>query len=261
MESGRLARENGVLLAWERLPGRAPTTVFLPGFRSDMQGAKALAVAAECTQLGTACLRLDYSGHGASGGAFTDGTIGQWVDDAALVIDRMAPGPLILVGSSMGGWIALLLALRLGARVCALIGIAAAPDFTETLMWDAMMPDERTRLLRDGVVTTPSAYGDPLSITAALIEDGRRHLLLGAPIDIACPIRLLHGQMDPDVPWETALTIARQVRSDDVQITLVKDGDHRLSRGSDLALLLHLVRPFLVQDGSQPLAETWIEPA
>ena len=261
METGQLAQDDGTLLAWERVPGRAPTTVFLPGFRSDMQGAKALAIAAECARLGTACLRLDYSGHGASGGAFLDGTIGQWVDDAARVIDRMAPGPLILVGSSMGGWIALLLALRLGSRLTALIGVAAAPDFTETLMWDAMMPDERTRLQRDRVVVTPSDYGDPLSITAALIEDGRRHLLLAAPIDIACPIRLLHGQMDPDVPWETALAIARQVRSDNVQVILVKSGDHRLSRPDDLNLLLDLLRPFLVEDRSQPLTEVGVTPA
>ncbi len=261
MESGLLARNDGTTLAWERVPGRVPTTVFLPGFRSDMQGAKALAVAAECERAGTACLRLDYSGHGASGGAFMGGTIGQWVDDAALAIERQAPGPLILVGSSMGGWIALLLALRLDTRVTALIGVAAAPDFTERLMWDAMMPEERTRLVETGVLFQPSDYGDPLPITAALIADGRRHLLLDGPIAVTCPVRLLHGQLDPDVPWETALAIARQVTSPDVQVVLIKDGDHRLSRDADLEVLLSLLRPFLRQGGGQPLTVGGVAPA
>ncbi len=249
MKPTTLTRPDGTALAYDHTPGRAPTTVFLPGFRSDMQGAKALAIAAECQRLGTACLRLDYSGHGASGGTFTDGTIGQWVDDAALIIERIAPGPLVLVGSSMGGWIALLLALRLGARVGALIGIAAAPDFTETLMWDAMLPAERATLLEHGVLMQPSDYGEPLPITRALITEGRHHLLLGGPIAIRCPVRLLQGQADPDVPWETALTLARQLQSPDVQVTLVKDGDHRLSRPQDLSLLLGLLRPFLGEDG------------
>ena len=261
METGHLARSDGTLLAWSLVPGVAPTTVFLPGFRSDMQGAKALAVAAECTRRGTACLRLDYSGHGASGGAFTDGTIGQWVDDAALIIDRCAPGPLVLVGSSMGGWIALLLALRLGTRVVALIGIAAAPDFTETLMWDAMMPAERTSLIDQGVLLQPSEYGEPVPITHGLITEGRQHLLLGGPIALICPVRLLHGQADPDVPWETALALARQLQSPDVQIVLVKDGDHRLSRPEDLALLLGLLAPFLRQNGSQALSVGGVAPA
>ena len=260
------ARADGTLLAYVHLPGATPTVVFLPGFASDMQGSKALAVAAECARMAHACLRLDYSGHGASGGVFTDGTIGQWTDDAALMIDRVTTGPIVLVGSSMGGWIALLLARRLGTRVIAVIGIAAAPDFTERLMWDAMMPDERTRLMQDGAVDAPSDYGAPLRITRALIEDGRRHLLLGGPIALGCPVRLLHGQADPDVPWETALAVARQLTGGDVQITLIKDGDHRLSRPADIALLLgllrpFLVRPFLVQDGSEALAVGGIVPA
>ena len=261
MERGTTERDDGTELAWERVPGASPTVVFLPGFRSDMQGAKAVAVAAECARLGTACLRLDYSGHGASGGAFVDGTIGQWMEDAALLIATLVTGPVVLVGSSMGGWIALLLARRMPARITALVGVAAAPDFTERLMWDAMTPDERTRLRQAGVVYQPSGYGDPLPITARLIEDGRRHLLLDAPIAITIPVRLMQGQQDPDVPWETALAIADRLTGDDVQVTLIKDGDHRLSRPADLALLLGLLRPFLSQGCGQALPVAGVTPA
>ncbi len=223
-------------LAWVHLPGRSPAVVFLPGLRSDMRGTKALETAAFCRATGQACLRLDYSGHGASGGAFTDGTIGVWTADAVSVVDRIS-GPLILVGSSMGGWIALLLALARPGRVVGLIGIAAAPDFTEDMMWAAMLPAERARLLADGVIHAPSEYGEDLPITRALIEDGRTRLVLRAPIPLRCPVRLLQGQRDPDVPWETALRLATRLDSTDVRVTLIKDGDHRLSRPQDLALL------------------------
>jgi pimeloyl-ACP methyl ester carboxylesterase len=237
MQDGTLDRGDGIRLAWAHTPGRGPTTVFLPGFRSDMEGAKALAVQSWCHDAGAACLRLDYSGHGRSDGAFTDGTIGQWTSDALHLIDHLTQGPLLLVGSSMGGWIMLLLALARPDRVAGLIGIAAAPDFTEDLMWAAMMPPERDRLEQDGVLLIPSAYGEPTPITKRLIEDGRTHLLMQAPIPIACPVRLLHGQQDPDVPWETALRLAERLQGPDVQITLIKDGDHRLSRDADLAVL------------------------
>ncbi len=237
VEHGRLDRGDGVELAWVLTPGRQPTTVFLPGYRSDMGGAKAVAIDSWCRDRGTACLRLDYSGHGASGGAFVDGTIGRWTDDALLLVDRLTDGPLILVGSSMGGWIALLLALARPERLSGLIGVAAAPDFTEALMWEAMLPAERARLQQDSVLFIPSDYGEPLPITLALITEGRRHLLMAAPIPIAAPVRLLHGQRDPDVPWETALRLADRLDGTDVQVTLVKDGDHRLSRPTDLALL------------------------
>ncbi len=244
-----LDRGDGVALAARSLPGRAPTVVFLPGFRSDMGGDKASHLARFCAARGQALLRLDYSGHGASGGRFEDGTISRWAADASCVIDRLAPGPLVLVGSSMGGWIALLLALARPERVAALVGLAAAPDFTERLMWDAMAPPERARLLVDGVLHIPSRYGPPTPITRALIEDGRRHLLLGAPIPLACPVRLLHGQADPDVPWETSLRLADRITGNDVRITLVKDGDHRLSRAADLALLDAVLAPLFGQDG------------
>ncbi len=235
--SDRLDRGDGVALAFAHLPGSAPTIVFLPGFRSDMQGSKALFLREHCAARGQAMLRLDYSGHGESGGAFTDGSIGQWTEDAARVIDARVGGDMILIGSSMGGWIALLLALRFGPRVAGLIGIAAAPDFTENLMWDSMMPAERDALMRDGSISTPSQYGEPMVITRHLIEEGRSHLLLAEPIALHCPIRLLQGQLDPDVPWETALKLSDALETDNVQTTLIKDGDHRLSRPEDMALL------------------------
>ena len=247
---GRLDRGDGVELAWVRHPGSGATVVFLPGFRSDMTGDKATALAALCAERGHAMLRFDYSGHGASGGRFEDGTIGRWTDDALTVIDRLTEGPLVLVGSSMGGWIALLVALARPDRAVALIGIAAAPDFTEALMWQAMTAEQRTTLMRDGVVNRPSQYGEPYPITRGLIEDGRTRLLLIAPIALDCPVRLLHGQDDPDVPWELSLRIAERVTGPDVQVILVKDGDHRLSRPQDLALLRRTLAPFLGQDGA-----------
>ncbi len=240
-QSGRLDRGDGVELAWARASGHAPTVVFLPGFRSDMNGEKATHLAGFCADRGQAVLRFDYSGHGASSGRFEDGTIGAWAKDALAVIDRLTQGPLVLVGSSMGGWIALLGAVARPDRVAGLIGIAAAPDFTETLMWNAMTPAERDRLVREGVLLVPSEYGGSYPITRGLIEDGRNHLLLGAPISIGCPVRLLHGQHDPDVPWETSLRIAERIAGDDVRINLVKDGDHRLSRPADLGLLTEVL--------------------
>lgn len=237
---GQMDRGDGVHLAWAHTPGRGPTTVFLPGFRSDMTGSKAMAVEGWCRAQRTACLRLDYSGHGASDGAFTDGTIGQWTEDALLLIDRLTEGKLLLMGSSMGGWIMLLVALARRARVAGIIGIAAAPDFTEALMWDAMMPAERERLERDGLLLAPSQYGEPTPITQLLIQEGRQHLLMGGPIGLDCPVWLLQGQRDPDVPWETALRLAERLEGSTVEVTLIKDGDHRLSRPGDLAVLQRL---------------------
>lgn len=237
---GTLDRGDGVRLAYSLTPGRGPTTVFLPGFRSDMTGSKAVAVERWCRARGTACLRLDYSGHGASEGVFEEGSIGAWTADALVLMDRLTEGGLVLVGSSMGGWIALLAALARPSRVAALLGVAAAPDFTEALMWEAMMPAERAALRRDGVMHVASQYGAPTPVTWTLIEEGRRHLLLDRPIPIRCPVRLLHGQRDPDVPWETSLRVAERVESSDVQVVLVKDGDHRLSRAEDLVVLERL---------------------
>jgi len=247
---GRLDRGNGTELAWIRLDGVGPTVVFLPGFRSDMTGDKATALAAFCAARGQAMLRFDYSGHGASSGDFLDGTIGAWAADALAAIDALTTGELILVGSSMGGWIAVLTALARPDRLAGLIGIAAAPDFTQKLMWDAMTPDERGTLTRDGVLYVPSQYGDPTPITMKLIEDGARHHVLTGPIAIRCPVRLLHGQADPDVPWELALQLAAGVETSDCRVILVKDGDHRLSRPSDLRLLCAALSGLLGEDGS-----------
>ena len=248
MEEGRLDH-GGVALAWRRLPGRSPTVVFLPGYRSDMTGDKATALAGLCAGRGQAMLRFDYSGHGASGGRFADGTIGVWLADTLAVIDRLTEGALVLVGSSMGGWIGLLAALARPGRVAACVGVAAAPDFTEALMWDSMAPAERATLMRTGVLTMPSDDGEPLPITRALIEDGRTRLLLTGPIGLGCPVRLLHGQQDADVPWEMSLRLMRQLDGHDVQLTLVKDGDHRLSRPQNLALLRDTLLPLLGEDG------------
>ncbi len=241
IRSGRLDRGDGVHLAWELVEGVGPTVVFLPGFRSDMTGAKAVAIAGWCRAQGRACLRLDYSGHGASEGDFTAGTIGRWAADALAVVDAVAQGPLVLVGSSMGGWIMLLLALARPRRLAGLVGVAAAPDFTEDLIWAAMMPAERAVLERDGVLMVPSAYGEPTPVTQGLIEDGRTHLVMGGSIGITCPVRLLHGQQDRDVPWETSLRLAERLAGEDVRVVLVKDGDHRLSREGDISVLLGLV--------------------
>ncbi|HYZ22107.1 MAG TPA: alpha/beta hydrolase [Rhodopila sp.] len=247
--TGRLDRGDGIELAWVRVEGQGPTIVFLPGFRSDMTGDKATALAGFAAERGLQMLRFDYSGHGASGGNFLDGTIGEWASDALTAIDRLTTGRLILVGSSMGGWIALLAALARPDRMAALVGIAAAPDFTQDLMWDTMTPAEREALIRDGVLYRPSQYGDPTPLTRRLIEDGARHLVLTGRLPVTCPVRLLHGQADPDVPWQRALKIAEQVESADTHIVLVKDGDHRLSRPSDLALLRRTVAA-LLEDGA-----------
>jgi len=247
--SATIDRGDGVKLAVRLLSGRSPTIVFLPGFRSDMNGDKATHLAALCAEHGQALLRFDYSGHGESGGKFEDGTISSWTEDALAAIDQATAGPLILVGSSMGGWIALLVARARPHRTAALIGLAAAPDFTERLMWDAMAPPERARLLADGVLHVPSQYGPPTPITRALIEDGRRHLLLDGPIALDGPVRLLHGQRDLDVPWETSLRLAERITSADVRTILVKDGDHRLSRPQDLVLLADVLAPLLGEDG------------
>jgi pimeloyl-ACP methyl ester carboxylesterase len=246
---GRLDRGDGVELAWSKLEGRRPTVVFLPGYGSDMTGDKATMLATFCERHGQAMLRFDYSGHGASGGRFEDGTIGIWSTDALSAIDRLTEGPLVLVGSSMGGWIALIAALARRERVAGIIGIAAAPDFTETLMWTRLSVEQRVALMDHGVIHQPSRYGDPTPITRALIEDGRNHLVLTGSVPLNCPVRLLHGQADPDVPWEMALKIADGLTSGDVQVILVKHGDHRLSRPQDLALLQRTLLPLLREDG------------
>ena len=250
MEHGRIDNGAGVELAWQRLPGEGPTVVFLPGYRSDMTGDKAQAIAALCQRQAKGLLLFDYAGHGASGGRFEDGTIGHWTQDALAAIDSLTQGPLVLVGSSMGGWIGLLVALVRPERIAGFLGVAAAPDFTETLMWESMTFEERTTLMQNGVLHVPSPYGEPLPITRALIEDGRSRLLLNGPIPLTCPVRLLQGLEDTDVPWETALRLSERLEAADVQVVLVKDGTHRLSRPQDLALLERTLLPLLGQNGA-----------
>ena len=229
----------GELCARHR-PGLEPTTVFLPGLRSDMTGDKATALAGFAGHHGRASLRLDYSGHGQSGGRFEDGSIADWCRDARAVIEALAPGPVVLVGSSMGGWIGLLLAVELGSRVRGLVGIAAAPDFMRAIL-AGLSAEQRATLDRDGRVTLP-AEPEPLTLTRRAFDDGEACSLLDGPIAIAVPVRLLQGQCDTVVPWQTALRIAERVTTPDCQVVLVKDGDHRLSRPQDVALLQATLR-------------------
>lgn len=233
-----LTREDGATIAYHRLAGAAPGIVFLGGFHSDMTGNKASYLEDYCRCRGRAFVRFDHFGHGASSGEASMGTIGRWTEDATAVLDLLTDGRQILVGSSMGGWIMLLAALARPARIGALVGIAAAPDFTEDLLWPRLDPAQRQKLRVTGAVTLPSEY-DPVGYTyrMSLFEDGRRHLVLRNAIALDCPVRLLHGMADKSVPWQTSLTLAERLTSSDVIVSLVKDGDHRLSREPDLARL------------------------
>jgi pimeloyl-ACP methyl ester carboxylesterase len=237
-----LSRTDGATIAYHKIDGKGPGVVFLGGFRSDMTGTKAQALEAHCRAANRAFVRFDYFGHGSSSGDFADGTIGRWVEDAICVLDEITDGPQILIGSSMGGWIMLLTALARPDRVAAMIGIAAAPDFTETLMWRNYPEEVRETLRRDGVYFQPTPYEEgPYAITMKLIEEGREHLLLTRPINIGCPVHLIQGMRDDAVPWRHALAITENLASDRVTLTLVKDGDHRLSRDEDLARLIRTV--------------------
>jgi len=230
--------------------GTAPGIFWLGGFASDMKGTKAVALHEHAAKTGRACIRFDYSGHGESSEKFEDGTISTWLEDALAVFSSRAKGPQIVVGSSMGGWIALLLAKALAndpslaqnAKLAGLVLIAPAPDFTEELMWKNFSEEVRKQIEASGRWERPSAYGDdPYPITKNLIEDGRKHLLLGKPIQVKCPVRILQGVMDPDVPWQHAMKLVSCLAQDDVTMTLVKDGDHRLSRPEDIERLLKTV--------------------
>lgn len=233
---------NSRRLAYESLDGAAPGVMFLGGYFSDMTGTKAQYLAAQCAAVGRAYLRFDYSGHGQSEGRFRDGCIGDWYADALAMLDHGTAGQQILVGSSMGGWLALKLAVARPQRVRAVIGIAAAPDFTEDLVWACLSPDARARLESEGYILGEGQ--ESLIYTHKLITEARQHLLLRAPINLACPLQLLQGQQDDAVPWQTAERIAAQVARDDVAVTLVPDGDHRLSRPQDLALLWQTLQRF-----------------
>ena len=235
-----LIRTDGVRIAVEHLQGSGPTLVFLPGYMSDMQGTKALALAAWAAAQGQAMLRLDYSGCGASGGRFEDGTLNVWRDDVLFAI-RQIEGPVVLVGSSMGGWLMLIVGRALGNRVKGMVGIAAAPDFTD---W-GYTPKEKSSIARVGSVMQASGYGDRMPTFAPFWKSGEANRQLTGQIPISCPVRLLHGQCDADVPWDVSVQLAARLRSDDVQVILVKDGDHRLSRDQDIALLIATVEQLL----------------
>jgi pimeloyl-ACP methyl ester carboxylesterase len=232
--------------------GAPPGLLWLSGFKSDMQGTKALALEGWAAEHGRACVRFDYSGHGESGGAFVDGTIGRWLEESVAVFDQFCSGPQIAIGSSMGGWMALLLARALagrratapGATLAGLVLIAPAPDFTEELMWKGFSPAIREEIEANGVWLRPSEYGEPYPITRQLIEEGRNHLLLGSAIEVGCPVRILQGAQDPDVPWQHAFALAHRLPSDDVVLTMIQDGDHRLSRPQDIARIIAAVAEF-----------------
>jgi pimeloyl-ACP methyl ester carboxylesterase len=236
---------NGRRLAFRITPGTGPATIWLGGFKSDMQSTKAAVIAEWAAKNGRANIRFDYSGHGESSGRFEDGTITDWLDDALAVIHEKGGEAPILIGSSMGGWLSLLAARALAAEGRSLSGlvlIAPAADFTEELMWNRFSPEIRAAIDRDGVYHHPSAYSEiPTPITRALIEDGRRHKLLGAPLKIGAPVRILQGLQDPDVPWRHVMGLVEHLAEDDVVVTMIRDGDHRLSRPEDLARLVAAV--------------------
>ncbi len=237
-------RGDGIRLAWTLTQGSTPTVVFLPGFAGDMTGDKATHLGLYLAARGSAYLRLDYSGHGRSEGRFEDGTISRWCLDARTIIEAQTSGPIILVGSSMGGWIAMLLAMG-DRRVVGVVTIALAADFTERSFWGRFSPEMRRQLMRQGSVTVRTWFAERLLITRDFIEDGRRNLLLEGPIEIACPVRLLHGQRDADVPWQISVDAAGLLEAEDVRVILTKDGDHGLSRMSDIEVLVVSVEDLL----------------
>lgn len=238
-------------IAVEAREGNGPPVVWFGGFRSDMRATKAEALDAWAAETGRRFVRFDYSGHGESGGSFADGTVSRWLEEGVAVLDAYAPERPVLVGSSMGAWVATLAALRLAAECgdrapAGLVLLAPAIDFTERLMWDAFPAEVRDTITKEGVYYRPSAYSDePYPITATLIEDGRRHLLLGGSITTKASVHILQGMRDPDVPWEHALSFVERLPGENVQLTLIKDGDHRLSRPEDIDRLVRAVEAVL----------------
>lgn len=236
--TARFLRDDGSSIAYAYTRGRAPTVVFLSGYASDMSGTKATFLEARMKLRQQAFLRFDYQGHGESSGSFADGSISLWSQDAHELIENVSSGPLLLVGSSMGAWIMLKVALQLKSRVAALLGISSAPDFSEDLLLPALSDEQLKELEREGIIRLPSRYSDePQVVTRKFIEDGRQQLVLRSQIDLVCPVRLIHGLKDPDVPWHTSIRLAEALRSEDVQLTLIKAGDHRLSTPRNLAII------------------------
>lgn len=245
-----LTREDGHRIAYRQSPGKQPGVLFLTGFKSDMEGGKALALEAYCAERGHAFTRFDYTGHGESDGKFENGTIGEWSSDAVRILDEVTEGPQILVGSSMGGWMMLLAALARPERVAGLVGIAAAPDFTRDLIPDRLTEEQKTSLTETGYCDIPNCYDDmePYRIGKTLLDEGDAHILLDAEIPLDIPVRLIHGLLDEDVPWETALKIMDKLKSTDVEVQFVKTGDHRLSSDADIARLTRTVGVLLEGD-------------
>jgi pimeloyl-ACP methyl ester carboxylesterase len=253
--TGKAARR----IAVRHNAGVPPGLFWLGGYRSDMKGTKAEALAQWGTAHGRAVTRFDYSGHGESGGDFLDGTIGMWTAEAIAVFDAFCRGPQIVIGSSMGGWLALLLTREIAARphaaaaIAGLVLIAPAVDFTEELMWKRFSSEIRREIEEKGVYARPSQYSaEPYLVTRGLIEDGRKHLLLEGMIETGCPVRILQGVQDPDVPWGHAVELTTRFARDDVVLTLVKDGDHRLSRPEDIERLLAAVAEFNARPNQAP---------
>lgn len=233
-----LTRVSSPRLAYRYQNGAAPTIVFCPGFLSDMTGSKAEALSQWCEKTGHAFLRFDYSGHGQSEGQAVDGSIEHWRDDTLALLEAVTNGPLLLVGSSMGGWISLLAAHTIPHRIIGLLLVAPAPDFTDWGMAQKFTPEQLQELEHTGRIAIPSAYGpEPYVYTKALLESGARCRLMDRSIALNMRVRILHGQQDPDVPWQLSLTLAEKLQSADVQLTLIKDGDHRLSRPQDIDLI------------------------
>lgn len=240
-----LNTDHGTRIAYHKTDGEStqdrPGIIWCGGFMSDMEGSKALALEDYAKRTGRAYVRFDYQGHGASDGAFADGTIGLWQQDAMAVLDQLTSGPQILVGSSMGGWISMLTLKKRADRIAGFIGIAAAPDFT-LRHWQDLTKDQQQDVLTEGRVLIPSDYGpDPYIFTKALFDDGANNLVMTRPLETDIPVRLIQGTADPDVPWQTALDIADNITGDDVEVILIPDGDHRLSRDLDLKRLVRVV--------------------
>ena len=233
---------HGTRIAYQKTTGKGPGVVFLPGFKSDMEGGKATALEAFCQREGRAFVRFDYQGHGLSSGDFADGTIGLWTQDTLAVLDALTEGPQIIVGSSMGGWIGLLAAIARPGRVKGFVGIAAAPDFTVRMWQDDFDEATRREVRENGYMQRPCDYGDdPYTITQALIDDGWQNRVLASPIPLDIPVRLIQGTEDADVPWQTAQAIAEKITGDNVEVILEPGGDHRLSRDIDLMRLSRVV--------------------
>lgn len=246
MQLSFLNLENNHKIAYHKSEGSEPCVIFMGGFKSDMTGSKATALEDFCKKRSQKFIRFDYTGHGKSNGEFKDGTISQWKRDALAVIDNLGSERNILVGSSMGAWIALLCALERKEKCLALVGVASAPDFTEKLIWEKLSPEQQAQMTRDKIYYAPSCYGEePYPITINLLEDGRKNLLLGEEIALNIPVRLLHGTLDEDVPYQVSIELMDKLTSDNITLKLIKNGNHRLSTPEQLNMICEAVAEFL----------------